>query len=124
MPVKTTKTEVNRPKRKKYLLLHGIVLLYSLAAVCSKLAASAELGSPAFFSWYAVALVLLGIYAIAWQQVLKSLSLVAAYANRGAAIIWGMLWGMLLFAEHISVGMLVGAVVVFVGILVVATADE
>lgn len=111
-------------KWQRYVLLHAIILVYSFAAVCSKLAAESQIGAPAFFGWFAVALILLVIYAIIWQQLLKSLRLASAYVNKGATVIWGMLWGVLFFAERISLGMVIGAIIVLAGIILVVTVDE
>lgn len=112
------------PKWQTYVLLHVIIALYSLAGVCSKMAAGESFLSFAFFAWYAGVLIILFVYAIAWQQVLKRLTLTSAFANKGATLIWGMLWGALIFAEHISLWMIIGAAVAFVGIILVVSSDE
>lgn len=111
-------------KWKTYALLHIILLLYSLSTVCSKMAAQEEFGSFFFLAWYAGVLVILFVYAIVWQQVLKRMNLTTAYANKGITLFWGILWGALIFSEHISIWMLVGIAIVFVGILLVVTSDE
>lgn len=104
-------------------MLHGIVLLYSLSGVCSKTAAGYPFLSGGFIGWYAGALFLLFIYALVWQQVLKRLPLTTAFANKGVTIIWGILWGALLFGEQISLTMVIGAALVFTGIIMVVSAD-
>ena len=53
-----------------------------------------------------------------WQQVLKRLDLSVAFANKGITIIWGILWGILLFGEKITFGMVIGAIIVIAGIVV------
>jgi len=111
-------------KWQVYALLHVIIAVYSLAGVCMKKASGTQIASLPFFAWYAGALFLLFVYAIVWQQVLKRLTLTTAFANRGITLVWGMLWGALLFAETISIWMILGAVIVFVGILLVVSADE
>ena len=110
-------------KVSTYLLLHGILLLYSIAAICSKKAALSTLFSFEFFAWYFGVLVILVVYAFVWQQVLKRLSLFTAFVNKGIAIIWGILWGMMFFGESLSVAMLIGAALVFVGILMVVSSN-
>ncbi|MDR2672016.1 MAG: EamA family transporter [Coriobacteriales bacterium] len=119
----SAKPDGSRPSARSFVFLHLIILLYSLAAVCAKLAATSELFSPAFFAWYAGVLVLLGIYALVWQQVIKRMPLTTAFANKGVTVIWGMFWGALLFAEHIDLKMIIGAAVVFAGIVLVVYAD-
>jgi len=112
------------PKWHTYILLHVIIVLYSVAGICSKMAAGEQFASFPFFAWYAGVLFILFIYAIVWQQVLKRLPLTTAFANKGITLVWGMLWGALVFAEHISIWMIVGAVIVFTGIVLVVSDDE
>jgi drug/metabolite transporter (DMT)-like permease len=106
---------------KVFIVLHLILLLYSIAAILSKTAAGVDFISLPFILCYGGVLVLLLIYALVWQWVLKSLPLTIAYANKGVTIIWGMVWGFLLFDEAISVTMLIGAAIVFAGIMLVVT---
>lgn len=64
------------------------------------------------------------VYALVWQQILKRMPLTVAYANRPVSLIWGMLWGSLIFQERITWNMILGAGVIFAGICLVVTADE
>lgn len=112
-------------KRNKmiFLVLHVCLLFSSLSGVCSKMAANQKsLGG--FALWYGGVLVIMAVYAVVWQQILKKLPLTAAYANKPVSLIWGMLWGSLIFHEKITWNMLLGAAVIFVGIYLVVTADE
>ncbi len=120
----STKADKNSARPKVYLLLHGIVLLYSLAGICSKMAAQNAFLTLPFCLWYGGVLVILVVYALLWQQVLKHLPLTTAYANKAVTIIWGILWGMLIFGESLSIFMIIGAALVFVGVLLVVTSDE
>lgn len=96
-----------------YGLLYVALLLYSLVFVFYKLAVN----NPAY---YIGALIAVGIYALLWQQVLKKLPLVTAYASKGIVVIYGMVWGVLLFKERIAWNMLVGSVLIILGMVVVA----
>lgn len=106
------------------LLLHGSLLLSSLSGVCSKMAAGQTLLSLPFFFWYGLVLAIMFGYALIWQQVLKRMDLTVAYANRPVSLIWGMLWGSLIFQERITWNMILGAGVIAVGICLVVTSDE
>ena len=110
-------------KAKAYLLLHGIILLYSLGGLCSKKASAQEFLSTEFCLFYFLLIVILGVYAVLWQQILKRLPLSTAFANKSATVIWGMLWGALLFDETITLKMIIGAAFVLTGIVFIA-ADE
>ena len=106
------------------LLLHVGLLISSLSGMCSKKAALSEPFSMAFIFWYGLVLVTMFVYAILWQQVLKRMDLTSAYANKPVGLIWGMIWGVLLFQEVITARMILGAAIIFVGIFLVVTGDE
>ena len=55
---------------------------------------------------------------------MKKLPLVTAYANKAITVVWGLLWGMLVFKEKITVFNVVGALVIIFGIYMVVAADE
>lgn len=106
------------------ILLHIGLLISSLSGVCSKKAALSEAFSMSFFFWYGLVLVSMFVYALLWQQILKRMDLTTAYANKPVGLVWGMIWGVLLFQETISPRMIIGAAVIFAGIFLVVTADE
>lgn len=109
-------------KIKIYLALHLLLAVFSLSPVCSKLAGQQPLFSFEFFLYYGLCLLILGVYAIAWQQIIKRLPLTAAYANKAITVVWGMLWGLALFSEKISLQKVVGAGVIIAGIVLFALA--
>jgi len=111
-------------KLRIYLSLHIILLLYSLCSVCSKYAALQQFLSPKFFILYGLVIIILGIYAILWQQILKIFPLNVAFANKAVTILWGMLWGVLLFHETITPKMIMGALIVLVGVMMVVTNED
>jgi len=104
---------------KKYLFLHFTILLYTGAMIVSKLASAYPLFSWQFFLLYGAVLAILLIFAILWQKVLKLFPLNTALANKAVTILWGFLWAAVIFAEQISVNMIVGSAVVLVGIMFV-----
>lgn len=108
---------------KEYLKLHVLLIIYSLGAICSKLASGQEFLSLQFCIYYTSTLLILAIYAAAWQQILKRLSLSSAYANKAVTIVWGMVWGKLLFSEKITFQNILGAFVIIIGIYIVVKSD-
>ncbi len=109
---------------KAYALLHFILLLYSFSSVFSKLASQQTPFSFWFFLYYGLMLLMMGIYAILWQQVLKKLPLTTAFSNKAIVIVWGMLWAFLLFQETITWYMIAGSIVVFAGVVLVVSHHE
>lgn len=108
-------------KVKTVILLHVVLLFYSLIGICYKLAANQDLLSFRFILFYGFAVVGLGIYAIIWQQIIKRMSLVSAYMNKAVTIVWGIIWGKLFFNETITIQNIIGSIVVIVGIFMVVT---
>ena len=111
-------------KRRIYFLLHLRMLLYAGSTVGSKLAAGEEFLSPRFLLYYGGVLVLLGIYALGWQQVIKRLPLATAYANKAVTVLWGLVAGMLLFGESLTPGKVIGVILVVCGVALFAFAEE
>lgn len=109
---------------RPYIILHAILLLYSLSGICSKTAAGREFLSPGFIIFYGLVLVIMGVYAILWQQVLKDIPLNIAYANKAVTLIWSMIWGMAVFGERVSMGNIMGAAIVLGGVLLMVTGGE
>lgn len=104
-------------KVKTLFLLHLLLAVYSLSGLCSKLAAGEEFLSLGFCMYYGAVLLLLAIYALCWQQIIKRMPLSAAYANRAVTVLWGIVWGILFFGEQITIGKVFGAVLVIVGVV-------
>ena len=103
--------------RKTFFLLHLLLLFYSLSDICSKLAAGRPVLSVGFILWYGAVILILFVYAIGWQQMIKRMPLSTAYANKAVTTIWGAVWGVLLFHEDFSVGKLLGILLVIAGIV-------
>ena len=109
---------------KTYLLLHIILFGISLSSVCSKMAAKQEFLSFKFMLFYGLVLFILFVYAIAWQQVLKKLPLVTAYANKAVTVIWGLVFGLVFFQEKITVQKVIGAVIIILGVYLIVSDGE
>lgn len=109
---------------KYFIYLHLLMLFYSMGAVCSKWASGYQVLSTRFIALYAIVLLILGIYAILWQQILKKMSLITAYANKAVTVIWGMVWGMVIFKEQLSINHVIGAVIIILGVCLVVSEEE
>ena len=101
-----------------FVLLQIALFIVSLGAVCSKMAGRQEFLSVQFFAFYGALILILFVYAILWQQVLKRISLVIAYACKGIGIIYGIIWGIVFFKEEITWKMIAGAVLVLIGVYI------
>lgn len=97
--------------------------IYSTSTIFSKLASKQEFLSLKFCIYYALIIILLGLYAIGWQQIIKRLPLTTAFANKAVTVVWGIIWGFLFFREPITLGKIIGALMVVGGIIMYAIAD-
>lgn len=104
--------------------MHVALCLLSLTGIFSKNAANSEWFSIRWFFFYGMVLMILFIYAFIWQQVLKRLPLTVAFSNKAITLFWGMIWGAVIFDEHISIQMIIGAIVIFFGIYIIARDSE
>ena len=111
-------------KYKTLFALHLMLMVYSVSGICSKLAGQHPFLSLEFCFFYGIVILLLGFYAIGWQQIIKRLPLSIAFANKAVTVVWGTMWGVLFFQESLSVGKLVGAAMVIAGVVLYATSDR
>ena len=118
------KSEKKKSKIIYFAALHIMLLVFSLGSVCSKIAAGKEVLSPGFFIFYGLVLFILFVYAIVWQQLLKGLNLVTAYANKAVTVIWGLVWGSLIFNETVTIKNIIGAAIIIFGVYLVVSGDE
>lgn len=104
---------------KDILFLQAVIMLYTGSGITAKLAAGQELFSLPFLLYYGGEIVILGIYAVLWQQVIKRFELSVAYANRAMVLVWSLLWAVLIFREGISLQNLLGIALVIAGTVIV-----
>ena len=114
---------MKKPDARVFLALHLLLLLFAGTTVLSKLAAGEEFLSPRFCLFFGGEFVLLGIYALGWQQILKRLPLTVAYTNKAVTLVWSLVFGALLFREQVSAKQIVGCVLVVAGVVLFVRAD-
>ncbi len=87
------------------------------------MAAKQSFLSIPFCFYYGMVILLLGFYAIGWQQVIKRIPLTMAFANKAVTVVWGIIWGVLVFHEGLTPARILGAVIVITGVVLFAIAD-
>ena len=115
---------MNKSKIKVLVILHLMLMLYSMSGIFSKLAAHETFLSLRFCLYYGGIILLLGLYAIGWQQIIKRLPLTTAFANKAVSVVWGIIWGCLIFKESITIGKVIGAILVVSGVVLYAYSDN
>lgn len=106
---------------KNILILQIVVVIYTLSSVVAKFATGKELFSFSFFLFYGLEIVILGVYAILWQQMIKKFDLSVAYANRAMALLWSAIWAVVLFHEKLDGKQIAGILLVVLGTVIVNT---
>ncbi len=118
-------TNKNPFKLKSFIAIQGAVIVYTFAGVAGKAASEHSALSKGFILFYGIELMILGVYAVLWQQLIKKFDLSVAYANRSVALLWSMLWAFVFFNEDITFFNILGALIVVGGTLIVnGGADE
>lgn len=109
--------------KKVFLALHLLLLFYSCSSVLSKMAAGQEFLSWGFILCYGGMFMILVVYAIGWQQILKRLPLTVAFANKAVTLVWSMVFGALLFQESIKPNQLIGCALAVAGVILFVKED-
>ncbi len=107
-----------------FLFMHLAFLVYTIYPLIGKFASRYEVFSLPFIALYCLVFAVLAVYALLWQQVLKRFSLSTAIANKSITIVWGMVFGLLLFKESVSLKMLLGTILILSGIFLLSTEKE
>ena len=108
-------------KLKNVLLLQGVIVLYTVSSVMSKEASASWDNLLRFLFFFGMEFVILGVYAVLWQQMIKRFELSVAYANRSMAVVWSMVWAVVFFHDTITVQNVLGVVLVVAGTWVINT---
>lgn len=107
-----------------YFLLFFAVAVYSCCSLCNKLASAYPILSIQFVFLYGCSIMVLAVYAVLWQIILKKFELSIAYSAKPFSTILSMLWGVLIFHEEISWNMILGTGLILLGMQVVVTDRE
>ncbi|NLW78056.1 MAG: EamA family transporter [Ruminococcaceae bacterium] len=113
-----------KPQWRVYLALHILMLVYSMAPVCMKQAGRYPTFSLYFCLFFALSILILGAYALLWQQILKRLQLTTAYANKAVTVVWGLVWGIVLFGEVITLKKCIGIAIVLAGVILYSLSEH
>lgn len=111
-------------KIRNFVFLQVAIFIYSLSNVFAKFAAYEEFLSFRYILFMGLLLLCLGVYALMCQQILKKIPLSVAYAFNGLSILWGILLGLLIFQEQITLKACIGALFIIAGIIVISSGEK
>ena len=107
-----------------FILRHIALLIYSTSGLFSKNASQHPFGSLPFILFYAGMIMVLGIYALLWQQVIKRMDVTTAYANKAVTVVWGVVLGILFFREKVTLRQVIACGVIIFGTVLYVRADR
>lgn len=111
-------------KARNSICLQGVYFIYSIGSVASKKASEYPFLSPRFIKFYIFELIIILIYALLWQQIIKRFDLIIAYSHKGIVMFWTLIWSSVLFKEHIKLTNILGIIIIASGILMVVKDDK
>ena len=100
-----------------FLLLMAFAV-YSTTGIFSKLASMQDFLSMGYCSFLGLVILMLAIYAILWQIILKSTPLAQAFLFKSSTVIFALLFASCLFDEQVTLQNLIGASIIIAGIVV------
>lgn len=108
---------------KNIIILQAIIMIYTLSTVSAKFASGQEFLSFHFILFYGIEILILGVYAILWQQIIKKFDISVAYANRAISLLWSIIWAIVFFRENITITNVIGVIIVIIGTIIVNSDD-
>lgn len=95
-----------------------IYCLFSLSSVFMKFA-SLQTNLLYKVLFFGLSIGVLGIFSILWQKLLNKLNLTKAYFFKATTLIWGLIYGVLIFHEKVNINMILGILISLVGIILI-----
>ena len=122
--VKLDNEKKKKTKLKDICILQIVIAIYTLSTVCAKFASGQEFMSFQFILYYGIVMMILGVYAIIWQQLLKKFDVSIAYANKAMGLLWSIVWAILIYNDTITIKNVIGVLIVIIGTIIVNNEDE
>ena len=113
-----------KTKLKEIFILQIVIAIYTLSTVFAKFASGQEFMSFKFILYYGLEMLILAVYAVVWQQLIKKFDISVAYANKAMGLLWSIVWAILIFNETITIKNVIGVVIVIIGTMIVNSEDE
>ena len=100
------------------IMLQSAVMIYSLSTLAANFASQHEFLSLGYIMYFGLDFIILAIYAVLWQQIIKRFQLSIAYANKAQTLMWSMLWNFIILSQGITVKKVIGVIIVVIGVVV------
>ena len=118
------KVKAKGSRLQAFLLMEFSFFVYSFSGFFSKKASGCRPMSLPFIMYYGGMIMILGIYALLWQQVIKRLPVTLAYVNKTITIIWGIVIGRIFFGEWITRRQGIACLIIISGTILYVLQDQ
>ena len=108
----------------KLITLITVNLLYAIVLILNRMASIYAPLSLGYILLLSISVIVLAIYAISWQQIIKRMPISDAYMFKGISIVFVLLLSAWLFEEIIKLQNVVGSIIIILGIALFAKADK
>ncbi|MBR5378402.1 MAG: EamA family transporter [Bacteroidales bacterium] len=108
--------------KKEIAILIGVNLVYACTSIFTKMASRQIMLSWPYLLWIAGAIVVMGVYALLWQQIITRMPVSTAYMFKGTSLVFVLLFSALLFGEMITITNIIGSMIIVLGIILFAKA--
>lgn len=105
---------------KKVLLLCACFLVASGSGVFLKLASLYEFLSFHYVLFFGITVLVMGVYAVLWQEVLKLIPLNKAYLYKSSGIGISLMYAYIIFNERITIYNIIGCAMIIAGIIILS----
>ena len=109
---------------KKAGLLIISFLILSSSGVFLKLASMHAFLSLAYIAYFAMTVIVMGVYAVLWQKVLEWMPLNQAYLYKSSGIAISLMYAYILFDEQITMYNILGCMMIMAGIMMLSFKHE
>lgn len=110
------------------ILIQICIFLFALSNVFFKFASNFMASEGIFSIKYIlniiVGILILGLYALIWQQVLKYYQLNVANAIKNLYLLWGVIFSIFIFKEQYKISNFLGLIIIIIGILLIIIRDN
>lgn len=108
----------------KLISLITVNLLYAIVLILNRMASIYAPLSLGYILLLSISVVVLAIYALSWQQIIKKMPISNAYMFKGTSIVFVLLLSAVFFDEVITWQNIVGSIIIILGIALFAKADK
>lgn len=108
----------------KLISLIIVNLLYAIVLILNRMASIYAPLSLGYILLLSISVIVLAIYALSWQQIIKRMPISDAYMFKGTSIVFVLLLSALFFEEIITWQNIVGSIIIILGIALFAKADK